>query len=224
MPRLLIVDDEKDICEILQFNLEAEGFSTEACYSAEEALKKPLSEFDLILLDIMMGDISGYKMAEIIRKEQQIPVPIIFLTAKTTENNVLTGFTLGADDYVTKPFSVKEVIARVKAVIKRGNPKNSDNQLIRSGKLQIDTKSKTVMLDDKVLDLTRKEFEILALLAKYKGQYFSRIEILEKVWADDVIVTERNVDVNITRLRKKIGDHGPFIRGKSGFGYCYDPI
>ena len=223
VPAILIIDDEKDICEILQFNLEAEGFITEVCHSAEEALKKSLSGFDLILLDIMMGNISGYKMAEMVRKEHKLDIPIIFLTAKTSENNILTGFTVGGDDYITKPFSVREVIARVKAVLKRGKSTEGSDQVISSGKLLIDIKSKTVTLDDKLIDLTRKEFEILSMLVKYPGQYFNRTQILEKVWADDVIVTERNVDVNITRLRKKIGEHGNFIKGKSGFGYCYDP-
>lgn len=221
IPKILIVDDEKDLCEILEFNLSSEGFETDIAYSAEEAMKKALDDFDLILLDVMMGEMSGYKMASKIRKEMHLSVPIIFLTAKNAENDLLTGFNVGGDDYISKPFSIKEVVARIKAVLKRGIPVQGTNTVFRSDGLEVDTNSKTVTIDKKTVNLTRKEFEILAYLLKHSGQYISRNEILDRIWSNDVIVTERNVDVNIARLRKKIGNYGKFVKGKSGYGYAY---
>ncbi len=219
--KILIVDDEKDLCEILDFNLTSEGFETDIAFSAEQALKKPLDKFDLILLDVMMGEMSGYKMASKIRKELKLAVPIIFLTAKTAENDLLTGFNVGGDDYISKPFSIKEVVARIKAVLKRGIQIESSNTLLKFDDLAVDTNSKTVTISDEPVNLTRKEFEILALLLKHEGQYIDRNEILNRIWSDDVIVTERNVDVNIARLRKKIGEYGNNIKGKSGYGYAF---
>ena len=220
-PKILIVDDEKDLCEILEFNLTSEGFETEVAHSAEEALKKSLDNFNLILLDVMMGEMSGYKMAARVRKELQLSVPIIFMTAKTAENDILTGFNVGGDDYISKPFSIKEVVVRIKAVLKRGRQEFGSNKVFRADTLTLDTKLKTVEIENKEVDLTRKEFEILALLLKHQGQYMGRNEILDRIWSDDVIVTKRNVDVNIARLRKKIGVYGEFIKGKSGYGYCF---
>ncbi|HKI90181.1 MAG TPA: response regulator transcription factor [Draconibacterium sp.] len=221
VPKILIVDDEKDLCEILEFNLSSEGFETEIAHSAEEALIKPLNQFDLILLDIMMGQMSGYKMAAHIRKELKLKVPIIFLTAKTTENDILTGFNVGGDDYISKPFSIKELVVRIKAVLKRGSSGVELNQVIKASDLTVDISSKQVSVNNKIINLTRKEFEILALLVKHQGQYLGREEILNRIWSDDVIVTERNVDVNIARLRKKIGSYGNCIKGKSGYGYRF---
>lgn len=219
--KILIVDDEKDLCEILEFNLISEGFETEVAFSAEEALKKPLEIFDLILLDVMMAEMSGYKMAAKVRKELKLTVPIIFLTAKTSENDLLTGFNVGGDDYISKPFSIKEVIARIKAVLKRGISDSGSGNLLKVNDLEVDVASKTVSVANEMVNLTRKEFEILALLLKHQGHYIGRNEILDRIWSDDVIVTERNVDVNIARLRKKIGHYGNYVKGKSGYGYCF---
>lgn len=219
--KILIVDDERDLCEILEFNLSSEGFETEIAHSAEAALKMQLEKFDLILLDVMMGEMSGYKMASKVRKEMQLSVPIIFMTAKTTENDILTGFNVGGDDYISKPFSIKEMIARIKAVLKRGKQEVETGKIFEINGLEVDVTSKTVSIKNKPVNLTRKEFEILALLLKHKGQYIDRDEILDRIWSDDVIVTERNVDVNIARLRKKIGEYGKYIKGKSGYGYCF---
>lgn len=220
-PKILIVDDERDLCEILEFNLQSEGFETEIAHSAEEALKKDIKEFDLILLDVMMAEMSGYKMAAKVRKEMQLTVPIIFLTAKTSENDLLTGFNVGGDDYISKPFSVKEVIARIKAVLKRGINESFSANILKAGGLEVDTASKKVSIDSEEINLTRKEFDILVMLMKHQGQYISREDILNRIWSDDVIVTERNVDVNIARLRKKIGEYGNNIKGKSGYGYSF---
>lgn len=221
IPKILIVDDEKDLCEILEFNLTSEGFETEIAHSAEDALKKSLDKFDLILLDVMMAEMSGYKMASKVRKELKLTVPIIFLTAKTTENDLLTGFNVGGDDYISKPFSIKEVVARIKAVLKRGIHIQDSNKILKYNGLEVDGNSKAVTIDNELVNLTKKEFDILALLLKYEGQYIERNEILERVWNDDVIVTERNVDVNIARLRKKVGKYGKNIKGKSGYGYAF---
>ena len=218
---ILIVDDEKDLCEILQFNLESEGYVIDIAHSGEEALKKPLEEFDLVLLDVMMGGISGYKTANIIRKEKNLPIPIIFLTAKNEENDILTGFNVGADDYISKPFSIREVVARIKAILKRGAVQKEENRKLGFNDLWIDFQKKTISIAGENINLTRKEFEILALLLKNQGHFISRDEILNRIWNDDVIVTERNVDVNIARLRKKIGEYGDYIKGKSGYGYCF---
>jgi DNA-binding response OmpR family regulator len=220
-PKILIVDDEKDLCEILEFNLSSEGFETSVAHSAEQALKLPLEEYDLILLDVMMGEMSGYKMADKIRRELQLTLPIIFMTAKTAENDILTGFNVGGDDYISKPFSIKEMVARIKAVLKRGQQNVKQPRVYKVEGLEVDANSKTVHIDDEPVSLTRKEFEIVTLLLKHQGQYIGRNEILDRVWNDDVIVTERNVDVNIARLRKKIGKYGQYIKGKSGYGYAF---
>jgi DNA-binding response OmpR family regulator len=219
--KILIVDDEKDLCEILQFNLESEGFNIDIAHSAEEALKKPIEKFDLILLDVMMDGMSGFKAANIIRKDRKLKTPIIFLTAKGEENDILTGFNVGGDDYISKPFSIKEVIARIKAILKRGSHPDMETDQMTYKDLIVDPKKKEISVLGEVINLTRKEFEILTLLLKNMGQYISRDEILQRIWKDDVIVTERNVDVNIARLRKKIGDYGKNIKGKSGYGYCF---
>jgi DNA-binding response OmpR family regulator len=221
VPQILIVDDEKDLCEILEFNLSSEGFQTDVAYSAEEALKKPLSKFNLILLDVMMGEMSGYKMAAKIRKEMNSTIPIIFMTARNAENDILTGFNVGADDYISKPFSIKEVVARIKAILKRGIQELESNHRLEFEGLELDFNRKSITVDGKPVDLTRKEFEILGLLLKHSGHYFGRDEILDRIWNDNVIVTERNVDVNMARLRKKIGKYGKHIIGKSGYGYCF---
>lgn len=222
VPRILIVDDEQDLREILQFNLSSEGFHIDVAASAEEAMTKPLETYHLILLDVMMGGMSGYKMADLVRKERQLDVPIIFLTAKTSENDLLTGFNVGGDDYIVKPFSVKEVIVRIKAVLKRGRATSQPSTTLEHENMQVDVERKTVLVNDETINLTRKEFEILALLLRNKGKFISRQEILDRIWSNDVIVTERNVDVNIARLRKKIGQYGSQIVGRSGYGYCFE--
>jgi DNA-binding response OmpR family regulator len=221
--KILIVDDEEDLCEILQYNLDNAGFITGVAHSAEEALKLPVHEFDLLLLDVMMGPISGFKLADMLRKEQNNPVPIIFLTAKDTENDLLTGFSLGADDYISKPFSINELTARVKAVLKRSDRgKTKINVPDRYGDIELDTIRKRVIIGDDKIELTRKEFEILKLLIESQGKIFSREDILNIVWEKDVIVTNRTVDVNITRLRNKLGKHGSSLKNKTGYGYYFE--
>lgn len=221
--KILIVDDEEDLCEILQYNLGNAGYSIEVAHSAEEAIKRSISEFDLILLDVMMGNMSGFKLADILRNEMNITVPIVFMTAKDTENDILTGFSLGADDYIPKPFSVNELTARVKAVIKRSQKDKAKGLiLIKFGNVELDTSRKRLVINDEKVELTKKEFEILRLLLENQSKVFSREDILKKVWGDEVIVTDRTVDVNITRLRTKLGDYGKYLKNKSGYGYYFE--
>lgn len=222
--KILVVDDEEDLCEILQFNLESEGFAVDIAHSAEAALNILNEHHELILLDVMMEGMSGFKMAEKVRKERHLEIPIIFLTAKDTENDMLTGFSIGGDDYISKPFSIKEVTARVKAVLKRSGNKHISQKsrpIVLEG-LRIDPLMKNVTLYDQPILLTKKEFEILTILAKSPGRIFSREEILGNVWIDDGYVLERTVDVHITRLRKKLGEFGKHILNRSGYGYCLE--
>lgn len=221
--RVLIVDDEEDLCEILQYNLGNEGYITEVAHSAEEAVKRALDGFDLILLDVMMGPMSGFKLADKIRKEMNSHVPIIFLTAKDAENDILTGFSLGADDYIAKPFSINELTARVKAVLKRSRTdRPKAHTLIKLGDIELDTVRKRLIINDEKVELTKKEYEILRLLLDNQGKVFSREDVLSLVWGNDVIVTERTVDVNITRLRNKLGEYGKYLKNKTGYGYFFE--
>ncbi|MCF2707728.1 response regulator transcription factor [Bacteroides pyogenes] len=223
--RVLIVDDEEDLCEILKFNLENEGYEADTANSAEEALRMDIGSYHLILLDVMMGEISGFKMASMLKKDKKTAgIPIIFITAKDTENDTMTGFNLGADDYISKPFSLREVIARVKAVLRRtaADSAGASARTIAYESLVIDAGRKKASVDGKETPLTKKEFEILSLLLQNKGRVFSREEILDRVWTDEVYVLDRTVDVNITRLRKKIGKYGKNIVTRLGYGYCFE--
>jgi two-component system, OmpR family, alkaline phosphatase synthesis response regulator PhoP len=223
--RILVVDDEEDLCEILQFNLETEGYQVDVAYSAEEALKKNISEYNLLLLDVMMGEMSGFKMARALRENPATATtPIIFLTAKDSETDRLTGFNIGADDYISKPFSIREVLARVKAVIRRVENKKT---VVAVEQLTYETLvmflgNKKVLLDGVEIPFTKKEYEILRLFLENKNRVFSRDEMLTRVWSDEVIVLDRTIDVNITRLRKKIGQYGKNIVTRLGYGYCFE--
>lgn len=223
--RILVVDDEEDLCEILKFNLETEGYNVDTAFSAEEALKKDLSVYNLLLLDVMMGEMSGFKMASILRKDPKTAtIPIIFLTAKDTENDMLTGFNLGADDYISKPFSIRQVLARVKAVLRRTseNTRGEGVDKLEYETLVLDIKRIKATVDGKEIALTKKEFEILRLLLENRGKVFSREEILSRIWEEEVYVLDRTIDVNITRLRKKIAPYGKNIVTRLGFGYCFE--
>lgn len=222
MSRILIVDDDSSIAEILEFNLKNEGFEVDTAVSAEEALNKPITQFNLILLDVMMGGMSGYKMAEKIRKDGLI-VPIIFLTAKDTENDMLTGFSVGGDDYISKPFSVKEVVARIKAVLKRGSKNEiSDNNKLIYNNFILDFNLKELRIDCETIALTKTEFELLSLLAKNPDRMFSRENIISKLWQESPYITERTVDVHIARIRKKLGNYASVIHNRAGYGYRFN--
>ena len=220
--RLLLVDDEEDLREILTFNLAGEGYQVSTAANAEEALKMPLEEYHLLILDVMMPGMSGFKLAEVIRRDKKLTTPIIFLTAKDTENDLLTGFNIGADDYMAKPFSIKELQARVQAVLMRSLQGGLDfeESQIEIGTLLIDLDTKQVFVNGEPIDLTKKELEILILLARDPSKVFSREEILDRVWREDVFVMERTIDVHITRIRKKLRGSGVKIINRSGFGYC----
>ena len=219
--RILVVDDEDDLREILRFNLESEGYEVDTAASAEEALGILGAGYRLILLDVMMTGMSGFQMAEKMRKAGNT-TPIIFLTAKDTENDLLTGFSVGGDDYIAKPFSVKEVAARIKAVLKRNSSAGTAATEISVGEIRIDPAMKSVRVKGDPISLTKTEFELLLMLARNTNRIFSREEILSKVWESDVYVLERTVDVHITRLRKKLGDEGKRIVNRSGYGYCLE--
>ncbi|NLE33724.1 MAG: response regulator transcription factor [Bacteroidales bacterium] len=216
--KILAVDDEEPILEILSFNLEGEGYTVDTCLSAEEAIRKNLAIYDLFILDVMMGQVSGFRLAEKIRKEMDLTTPIIFLTARDTENDRITGFNIGADDYLAKPFSVRELMARVKAILRRSAPSQVTIETV-AGSFMVDTENNLILSEGKPLQLTRKEYDILSLLIRNEGRIFPRHEILARVWGDDVIVTDRTVDVTIARIRKKLGNRGNMIRNKSGYGY-----
>ncbi len=241
MNRILVVDDEQDICEILQFNLETEGYEVVTANSAEEALETIHSpensgenEFSLILLDVMMGEISGFKMARMLKSDpERAHIPIIFITALDNEDDTVKGLNIGADDYISKPLSMKEVKARVKAVIRRTSklPRiTSDSALDEDGEsdiitfegLTLDIGKKSVTVDGTEVNFTKLEFELLALLMGNPGKVYSREKILARIWPRDTYVTDRTVDVNITRIRKKIGSYGKCVKTRFGFGYLFE--
>jgi len=217
MQRILVIDDEIDLRDILKFNLRSEGYEVDTVESAEEALRLELGHYDLFLMDVMMGPMSGFKLADKIRSEYRLTTPFIFITAKDAENDLLTGFSLGADDYIRKPFSIVELKARVKAVLGRSK-KAEPSSLISIGPVTLDKARKEVKINNRVIDLTRKEYQILKILIDNKDKFVAREIILESVWSD-TYVSERTVDVHIARLRKRLGDFGSNIRSKSGYGY-----
>ena len=227
--RILVVDDEQDICEILQYNLETEGYEVVTANSAEEALGQPLQEFGLILLDVMMGEMSGFQMARRLKDNTATAqIPIIFITALDSEDNMVKGLNIGADDYIAKPLSMKEVKARVRAVLRRSSQPQlqqtiitTDNKICYEG-ITLDHNAKTATLDGQNLSLTKLEYELLSLLLQHPGKVFSREDLLKYCWPHDVLVLDRTVDVNITRLRKKIGRYGKHIKTRVGYGYCFE--
>ena len=224
--KILVVDDEQDLCEILKFNLETEGYVVETANSAEEALEKDIPSFNILLLDVMMGGMSGFQMAKQLKANPTTAgIPIIFLTARDTENDTVTGFNLGADDYISKPFSIRELMVRVRAVLRRTADKGSkENQptVISYQGLVLNLDKKTVSIDGENVPFTKTEFELLRLLLEEKGRVFSRQELIDRVWPKDVLVLDRTVDVNITRMRKKIGKFAKCIVTRLGFGYYFD--
>jgi two-component system phosphate regulon response regulator PhoB len=226
--KILVVDDEETLCEILQFNLENEGYEVDVAYSAEQALKLQLENYSLILLDIMMGEISGIKLARMLKfNVKTAGVHIIFCSARSSEDDMILGLEIGADDYIVKPFSLRNLMARVKCVLRRSPVQDEPlNTLIKYNFLQVnglklDMEFKRCLVEEKEVKMTRKEFELLAYLIINRGKICSREEILSKIWKDEVIVLDRTVDVNITRVRTKIGQYGGCIVTRSGYGYGF---
>ena len=228
LTRILVVDDEEDLCEILKFNLEAEGYEVDTANSGEEALQKDVASYQLVLLDVMMGGMSGFAVARRMRdNELTRRVPIIFLTAKGAESDKVTGFKLGADDYISKPFSIREVLLRVRAVLRRAGAGKADagqeeRHSLEFKGLVVDLDRKIVSVDGEEVELTKTEFGIICTLLEHKGRVFSRHDLIRKIWPMDVIVSDRTVDVNITRLRKKLGPYADNLVTRLGFGYYFD--
>ena len=224
--RILVVDDEQDLCEILKFNLETEGYQVETANSAEEALEKDIASYNLLLLDVMMGGMSGFQLAKQLKNsEVTAHIPIIFLTARDTENDTVTGFNLGADDYISKPFSIREVMVRVRAVLRRTASRlegAEEPTVISYQGLLLNLDKKSVSVDGEDVPFTKTKFELLRLLLEERGRVFSRQELIDRVWPKDVLVLDRTVDVNITRMRKKIGRFAKCIVTRLGFGYYFD--
>lgn len=225
--RILIVDDEETLCEVLKLNLENEGYDVDTAFSAEQALTYDLRSYSLVLLDIMMGEISGIKMARMMKADiATADIPIIFCTARDSEDDMVMGLNLGADDYIVKPYTVRNVVARIKSVLRRTSvhkvPQAAarTNSLVVEG-LHLDMEFKRCTVDGTEVKLTRKEFELLAYLISHRGRVCSREQILSRVWSDEVVVLDRTIDVNITRVRQKIGPYGAYIVTKSGYGYGF---
>ena len=227
--KILVVDDEQDICEILQYNLETEGYEVVTTNSAEEAFEQSLQDYSLILLDVMMGEMSGFQMARKLKNDPATAhIPIIFITALDNEDNLVKGLNIGADDYIAKPLSMKEVKARVKAVLRRASQQQQqtvpilDDSIIVYNKITLDLNAKTVICDGQKLEFTKLEFELLSFFLQHPNKVFSREDLLNYCWPQDVKVLDRTVDVNITRLRKKIGHYGKQIKSRVGYGYCFE--
>ncbi len=224
--RILVVEDEETLCDTLGFNLETEGYIVDTVYSAEEALTHNLSDYDLILLDIMMGEISGIQLARIIKSNPATAsVPIIFCTAKDSEEDMIHGLDLGADDYITKPYSLNAMMARIRTVLRRSasaasQPVEAHDEVSYEG-LVLSSRTRTCMVDGKYVKMPRKEFEILFKLLSNRGRVYSRTELLSEIWPDEVVVLDRVVDVNVTRIRQKIGVYGKNIVTRSGYGYGF---
>jgi len=228
--KILVVDDESDICEILQYNLETEGFEVVTANSAEEALELPLQEFCMILLDVMMGEMSGFQMALRLKNNSSTAhIPIIFITALDGEDNLVKGLNIGADDYISKPLSMKEVKARVRAVLRRSAQSQpqpaavpqTNSKIVYEG-ITLDLNAKTATCDGRELVFTKLEFELLSFFLQHPNKVYSREDLLKHCWPQDVVVLDRTVDVNITRLRKKIGHYGKQIKTRVGYGYCFE--
>ncbi|MBQ6647912.1 MAG: response regulator transcription factor [Muribaculaceae bacterium] len=221
--RVLIIDDDYDLCEILSFNIEAQGYQVSVAHSAQEAVKLNIASFDLLLLDVMMPGMSGFQLAKELKEDYiYSQVPIIFLTALDSEDDILKGFDLGADDYIAKPFSIKELLARVKAVLNRTSQQQHADSQLRFNGIVIDTHSKTVTIDGENVALTKTEYELLVFFLKHKNEVFTREQLVEHVWPTNTVVTLRTIDVNITRLRKKLGQYASHIITRTGFGYCFE--
>lgn len=212
--KLLVVDDEEALREGLRTYLEQEGYRVDAAASAEEALACGPAAYDLLLLDIMLDGMSGTELAARLKGQPDAAeIPIIFLTARDREDDMVAGLRLGADDYIVKPFSVKNVIARIEAVLRRssGSP--------RQRGVACDRRMLVCTVDGQVVKLPKKEFEILALLLENPGRIFSREEMMSRIWPENVVVLDRSVDVHIARLRNKIAPYGKNIISRSGYGY-----
>lgn len=227
--RILVIDDEESVCEILKYNLEKDGYIVDTAFSAEEALEKNLQRYHLFMVDIMMGGISGFDFAKRLRDIADVEsIPIIFCSALNAEDDKVMGLNIGGDDYITKPFSIGEVLARVRAVLRRSalttelaDELNDYESDIIYEDLRINRNKKIIFLNNQPLKLTRTEYELVEFFLTHRNRIFSRREIISAVWGPDVVVTNRTIDTNITRLRKKLGEYSSYIVTRLGFGYGF---
>ena len=222
--KVLVVDDEEDILELVRYNLNKDGYKITCALTGEDALKKARSEiYDLIILDLMLPGIDGLEVTRKLKDDQKTrSVPVVMLTAKGEESDVVAGLELGADDYITKPFSPRILTARVRAVLRRKSTEpEDDTAVIRIHGFEIDPGKRSVTVDGQLVGLTYTEFQVLWILAHRPGWVFTRTQIVDAVRGDDYPVTDRSVDVQIVGLRKKLGTHGEFIETVRGVGYRF---
>lgn len=218
--KILVVDDEASICELMKINLELVGYAVDMAYSAESALRMPLADYSLMVFDIMMGEMSGLELVSKVRSMPETAnVPIIVCTALGDEAPLVEGFTRGADDYIKKPFSMKEFVLRVQSLLKRA--KNVCSDVVEYESLSLNNTSKTCKIGNQEIPLTKKEFDLLQLFLTNRNRIFSREEILERIWDKNIYVVDRTIDVNINRLRKKLGAYEARIVTKQGYGYGF---
>lgn len=234
--RILVIDDEEPLCDILKYNLEKEGYRVDCAYSAVEALDMDLASYDLFIVDIMMERLSGYDFVQRLRSTIGVEqLPVIFCSALSDEDDKVTGLNIGGDDYITKPFVVSEVLARVRAVLRRSRSvlrsqasrreeskaKPDYQPDITYRDIRIDQNEKACYIHGKEISLTRTEFDLLLFFLTHRNRIYSREEIIRNVWPNDVLVSQRAIDTNLTRLRKKLGDYGNNITTRQGFGYGF---
>lgn len=216
--KILIIDDEESIREGLREYLELEGYDADSASSAEDALSMGIDKYGLLLLDVMMEGMDGFELAGKLKQSPSTAsIPIIFLTAKDTEDDMVAGLRLGADDYIAKPFSMKNVIARIEAVTRRVFPESTPASSIKG--VACDRSALSCRVDGVEVKLPRKEFEILALLLDNPGRIFTREELMKRIWPENVVVVDRAVDVHVTRIRSKIAPYGKNLVSRSGYGY-----
>ena len=224
MPKILVVDDEEDLCEILKFNLEIEGYEVDTAFSAEEALKMDIASYQLLLLDVMMGEISGFKMASILKKEEKTAdIPIIFLTAKAQAEDRIQGLELGADDYVTKPFSPKELVLRVASVLKRCEH-TPGSVIAEYGPFTFDKNALKFYIDKEEVDLTATEFKLMIHMVEREGQTLNRNDLLSCVWGYSHQAQSRTLDTHMKRLRQKLAPYADCIETVRSIGYRFTPV
>lgn len=221
--KILVVDDEHSICELMKINLEIAGYSVDMAFSAEAALEMPLEEYSLMVFDIMMGEMSGLELVSRIRSGKRIAdVPIIVCTALGNEEPLVEGFSRGADDYIRKPFSMREFVSRVRRLLERtGRQAKTEPKRVEYETLSLDMELKSCTIDGEEVSLTKKEFDLLCLFLSNPNKIFSREELLNRIWEANTYVIDRTIDVNINRLRKKMGRYGAMIVTKQGYGYGF---
>jgi two-component system alkaline phosphatase synthesis response regulator PhoP len=223
--RILVVDDERDIVDLLRYNLLKEGYEVIAAFNGKEALEKAAHHPDLVILDVMMPVLDGFETCKKLKSDPRTSaVPVLFLTASSSEVDEVVGLELGADDYIQKPISPRKLVARVKAVLRRSGHSRDETggpSVIRAGRLEIDRSAFTVQIGKKEVFFPRKEFELLALLASSPGKVFSREMLLQSIWGSDVVVIDRTIDVHIRKIREKLGEDASSIETIKGVGYKF---